>query len=229
MEQMNPYLKDVMSYVEKTVGPSPAKFDVVNVKIDCQSKTFVVYVDELYSNIMMALSLRGGTLSITKNDFISYCENLVRIRIDYVNRRRIGIGPTERIVIPSYLSLLLTNIGLARHLDYGLELQPEYSEIKVLSDDHMRSISNALKLLKGIGFEYAEGYSRDREGSFDFMAFALIDGMVYTITKDSHPVYALLACTLGIRGVESVLSPRVTYGSESHLMNLVKILATLKV
>lgn len=229
MEQRNPYLQDVMNFVEKSVSAMPAKFDEVEVVINPKSKTFVAYTDELYANITMAISMKGGVFNVTHEEFVKYCENLISLRVSYVRKERISFGPTERIVVPSFLSLILSNIGIARHVDYGIELVPKIEQVEKLTDVEMRRISNSLKLLKGMGFEYAEGYARDREGSLEFMTFALIDGMVYSISKDSHPVYALLACTLGIRGIEGVLSPRVSYGMEEHLLSLVRVLATLKV
>lgn len=232
MEQMNPYLKDVMNYIEKNVSPMPANFDEVKVEMRCDTMILNTYVEELYSNIQMAVSMKGGTFNITVEEFTKYVNTLVKMRIDYVRGERVLCGPTERIVVPAYLSCVLSNIGRARHLDYGIELIP-YIEVKkddvyTEKPDFMR-ISNALRLLRGIGFEYADGYTRSKEGSFDFMTMSLMDGIVKNISKDPHPVYALLSSTLGVRGIETVLSPRISYGMENHLANLVRGLATLKV
>jgi len=232
MEQiMNPYLKDVMTYIEKNVSPMPAEFSEVNVEVDFKSLVLTTYVEELYSNIMMAVEIKGGNFSITEEDFTKYINTLIKLRVDYVRGFKVAVGPTERLVVPSYLSCVLSNIGRARHLDYGVELVPKLVDNSPVFEKQadIMSISNALRLLRGIGFEYAEGYTRSKEGSFDFMTMTLIKGVVRNISKDPHPVYALLSSTLNVRGVESVLSPRISYGTETHLANLVRSLATLKV
>jgi len=233
MEQMSPYFKDVMNYIEKNVSPMPAEFTEVSVEVDFNSPVLDTYVDELYSNIMMAVEMKGGVFNIQEEEFVKYINTIIKMRVDYVCGFKVMMGPTERLVVPSYLSCVLSNIGRARHLDYGVELVPKLvSQLKDQVFDKksdLISISNALRLLKGIGFEYAEGYTRSKEGSFDFMTMTLMDGMVRNISKDPHPVYALLSSTLNVRGVESVLSPRISYGSQAHLANLVRGLATLKV
>jgi len=230
MEQMNPYLKDVMNYVEQNVSARPAQFDEVKVQISTNTEVLATYIDELYSNIRMAVSLKGGDFGIDVDTFTKYIHTIIKTRVDFVVGNKILFGPTERVVVPSFLSCVLSNIGRARHIDYGIELIPDYKGGDVFTNktEFMR-VSNQLKILKGIGFEYAEGYTRSKEGSFDFMTMALIDGTVRNISKEPHPVYALLSSTLGVRGVETVLSPRITYGSETHLASLVRALAVLKV
>jgi hypothetical protein len=234
-KEMNPYLKDMMNYVGKLVVSAPVGYDEVKVVIDPTSKVLEAYVEELYFNIQTSVSLTGGNFGVTEEEFILYCHTLVKYRVDYVCSGRgksvkVPFGPTERIVVPSYLSCVLQNIGRAVHAEFGLEFMPEMKEgLKYLEPDEMRRISNSLKLLKGIGLEYAEGYSRNKDGSLDFMTMSLMDGMVRNISKDPHPVYALLSSTLGVRGVETVLSPRITYGNVDHLTSLVRGLAALKV
>lgn len=231
MEAMNPLLQDIMKYAEQHLVPTPAEYTTVEVSIRIETNVMYAYIDELYSNLMMAVQLKGGELRLEKETFTKYINTLVRERVRYVRGERIDFGPTSRLVIPSYLSCVLSNIGRARHLDFGIELVPkqEFSDDVCLPKDETGRISNQLRLLKGIGFEYAEGYTRDREGSFEFMAFTLMDGVMKTISKEPHPVYALLSSTLGVRGIETVLSPRINYGSESHLTSLVRMLAGLKV
>jgi len=235
MELQNPYLKDVMSYIEKNVAPTPAAFDEVAVTVDCESKVLSTYVDELYSNIVMAVSMKGGDFPISFDDFKKYINTIIKSRVDYVNYpgngKRSIFSPTERFVVPSYLSCVLSNVGRARHVDYGIELYPKFiGNVEVFEDkaSAMR-VSNALKIIKGIGFEYAEGFTRSKEGSFDFMTMTLMEGIVRNISKDPHPVFALLSSTLNVKGVETVLSPRISYGREEHLANLVRGLAVLKV
>jgi len=105
------------------------------------------------------------------------------------------------------------------------------SEISVRDGDvtWLEGFSRKVKALSPLGVEYAEGYTRSRDGSYDFMTMALLGGEVRNISKHPHPVFALLASTLGVRGIESVLSPRVSYGKASHFDSLIRNLAATKV
>jgi hypothetical protein len=232
MDQISPYLKDVMGYAAENIIATPAEFSEVNVNINLGAKVLTTYVEELYSNLAMAVRLKGGEIRFDEGTLKKYVNTLIRERVKYVRGERVIIGPTERVVVPSYLSCVLSNVGKARHLDYGVELTPKLTdgEFEFMDDKtEILTFSNGLKLLKGIGFEYAEGYTRDRDGSFEFMTFSLMDGVVKSISKDPHPVYALLSSTLSVRGIETVLLPRISYGSENHLAGLVRTLASLKV
>jgi hypothetical protein len=230
------FFKNMQKVVEENVAITPAQFDEVEVEIHCRNEVLDSYIESLFFNLQTAIAMKGGKFDLSVEEFESYIFTLIKSRVDYVNRNRgrnkPTVFPTERIVVPSYLSCVLSNIGRARHTDYGIELLPKMvvgEDIKFLEKKEMVKISNQLKMLKGIGFEYAEGYTRSTDGSFEFMTMTMMDGYVRSISKDSHPVYALLSSTLNVRGIETVLSPRISYGSIKHLVNLVQGLTALKV
>lgn len=227
--------KNMSKFVEENIAVTPARFDEVKVFISCKNMVLDAYAEELYFNIQTAVSMKGGTFDLTAEEFMKYLITLVKARVDYVQGRSPVVFPTDRIVVPSFLSCVLSNIGKARHLDYGIELVPEMDPSIIESGTYftekadVQRISNTLRLTTGIGLEYGEGYTRMREGSFEFMTMTMMGEYIYSISKDSHPVYALLSSALGVRGIEAVLSPRITYGSVRHLANLVRGLAVLKV
>lgn len=215
---------------EQNIRPVVRKYDQVGVTIDLSNVTLDTYSRALFSELEMASSLRGGVFPVELEELQAYIRTLVKVRVDYVNRERPLFGPRERIAVPSYLHCLLSNVGLAVDVDKGVELHPMIGESEgaFLGMEDVLRISRILRTLGAIGFEYAEGYSRDRTGSWEFMAMCIVDDVVLRHDKEAHPVYALLASTLAIRGVETVLSPRVEYAGTGYLQSIIQQLAQVR-
>lgn len=221
----------VRKLAEESVTPAPNSFDEVDVFIDPYAEVLTEYVTELYSNLENVVTMRGGILGFDEDQLLQYCSNLVVIRVDYVNGHRPMYRPNDSVAVPAYLSVVLSNIGKASHIDLGVELRPVVEDDKrpKISPDEMMALSRKLMALGSFGFEYAKGYERSREGSYDFMTMTVMKGMVLATTRDSHPVNALLAASINMRGIEIILSPRITYGSVAHFKSLIRHLAALKV
>lgn len=217
----------VRQLAEKNLTPMPAGFEEVVVKINCNALVLQAYVEELYANLESAMAIRGGVLQFTLEELHRYVRMLVKARVDYVNGRRVVAKPTDMLAVPSFLSVVLESVGVVSHIDLGLYLTPE-CEGEELDLAFMQRISRMLVILGSVGLEYSKGYSRSKDGSWDFMTMTLIDGYVKAPNKEAHPVYALLSSVIGVRGIEQLLSPRVTYGTESHFQVLVKHCAMLK-
>lgn len=220
----------IEAIAEMNIRPMAARYDVVEVNLHVDSPVLVVYTNELYNELVGLAEMRGGEFSVSEEDFTKYVNTIVKARVDYVRHERPLFGPTERVAIPSFLAVVLANLGIAVDVDKGIELRPslEIDDSSLLSKDELFKISSVLKRFSSLGFEYSDGYARDRMGSWDFMAMSVIEDNVLRHDKESHPVYALMASTLAIRGIETVLSPRIEYGSVNHLASLVRQVATVR-
>jgi len=220
-------------FSEERIVAAAVNFDAVNVQIDMGADILTVYTKELYACWDQSASIRGWSIPFAEEELLEYIRALVKIRVDYCAGKRVAIRPTDRVAIPSFLSVVLSNVGLARDVDLGIELRPTLKhDVPKLRDDDvewLEGFSRKVKALAPLGVEYAEGYTRSRDGSYDFMTMALLEGEVRNISKQPHPVFALLASTLGVRGIETVLSPRVSYGRANHFASLVRNLAATKV
>lgn len=216
------------AFVSERLTATPDKYDRVAVSINTNAKVLTTYKAELFSEWSLACQVLGRSMLFTQEELSRYIDMLVQTRVSYVQGKRVEISPTDRIAVPAYLSLVLSNVGLAQDSTQGIELYPEMVNEIQIDKEFMLDISRKIRILSNIGIEYADGYVRSRDGSFEFMSMALIDDYVRTWTKDAHPVYALLSSTLAIRGIEAVLSPRINYGSEAHMVSLVRHLAAVK-
>lgn len=222
--------KAIEAIAEMNVRPIAAQYDVVDVNLNLNSAVLLTYTEELFNELSGLASMRGGDFPVAMEDFKKYVNTLVKARVDYTNNKRPLFGPTERIAIPSFLSVVLANVGVAVDVDRGIELRPvvDSSDDSFLSKEELLKISGMLKRFSSLGFEYSDGYLRDRKGSWEFMAMTIIEDKVMRDNKESHPVYALLASTLAIRGVETVLSPRIEYGNINHLTSLIRQVACIR-
>lgn len=221
-------LKVAKDLAEKRIASQPVSFDSHEVIISLDAEVLKEYKEELYASWDAAAAMRGITLPFSSDDLASYIDQLVVLRVKYVNGERVAYGPTDRICVPSFLSLVLSNVGKVSNVDYGLELFPRVAVETKIDSEFMMKMSRFIRALSHLGIEYAEGYSRNKEGSYEFMSMTLIDGFIRNPDKAAHPVFALMASTLGVRGIEAVLSPRINYGSESHMRMLVRHLASVK-
>lgn len=212
---------------EKSVTPLPTAMETVEVEINPKAVVLQEYVTELYANLENAMAARGGALTFTEEEFALYIAMVIKTRVDYANNQRVAVRPTDLLVVPSFLSVVLESVGVVDHIDMGIQLVPVCEGVAV-DAAFMQRISRALAVCGAVGLEYSKGYSRSKEGSWDFMTMTLIDGIVKSHSRDAHPVYALLSATLGVTGIEKLLSPRITYGSEGHFKALVKHCAMLK-
>lgn len=219
----------VEKFAEGQLSVAPYEYTVQEVEVNLDSEVLSAYVNELFSNLQFAVESRGGSVPFTHDELLNYIKALIASRIAYTRGEggRKMVGPTSHVAVPSYISVLLDNIGRAVDQDLGVELLPSAVE-SPLTLEEVTAMSGKLKVLGHYGFEYGTGFSRDRHGSWDFMAMTLVDGEIRRHNQESHPVYALLASTLSLKGVEAVLSPRVTYGNERHLSSVVRGLASLK-
>lgn len=221
-------LTQLKTFVEGRIATAPVSYDRNEVIIDLDARVLSVYKRELFSAWDAAANFVGRVLPFTQEDLSRYIDMLVLTRIDYVNGKRVDVKPTDGVVVPSFLSLILSNVGLAKNTELGIELYPVCHSDLNIDVEFMLEMSRKIRLMSNYGIEYAEGYTRSRDGSYDFMSMSLVSDYVRNAANTAHPVYALLACTLGIHGIETVLSPRINYGSVSHMTSLVRHLAATK-
>lgn len=229
-------LLKIKNIASEQLSALPMSYDRHEVVVDLGAKVLTTYKSELYISWSLAAQMRGVNLPFSEEELGLYINYLVVLRVDYVNGKRVKFPPTSGIAVPSFLSCVLSNLGMVKNLDLGLELYPvvDVSNVKGMNlteeeyEKFMFKMSGAIKTLANLGIEYADGYLRSRDGSYEFMSMSLIDGFIRNTSKDPHPVFALLASTLGVRGIEAVLSPRINYGTESHMVSLVRHLAATK-
>jgi len=236
------------------VRPLPAAPVDVEVSMDLTNRVLAAYIEELFGELESALMMYTAQQSMpfSQLELFDYCVILVEQRINWVlSTRNQFLKPTDQFVVPSYLHLLLAQIGTIDALQFGVFLKP-----KVLSgvtsrrdgdsylwtfDDGFNgagprertkswfyNLSRRLQGWSRFGFEYGIGYDRIKTGSFEFMSMHLVQNHVMHHTDSAHPVYAVMAATLALTVAEQPLMPRVDYGDIDVIKHVVRAFAKPK-
>jgi hypothetical protein len=230
---------DELGKLITNVAPVPIGYEEHVVYIDLDSPIFATYSNALYANLTQKVDAHGGRLDFTALQLFSYLQFLVVLRVMWVN----GIGgwthPAERLAVPPYMTLLLASIGIVSEPRLGLELKPGlcFAGLDVPNLREFQStfpkedayrFSNILKGLSTLGLDYAEGFPTDKRGSWEFMTFVVQNNVVTRYDATAHPGLAVCAATMNLRGAESVLLPRVSYGSFASFDRLMYLVSELK-
>jgi hypothetical protein len=111
--------------VETVVKPGPAVFQTA--KVTCHilsSGPLQTYVEELVDSLNIALKVQGSEMSFSHNEMMSYLVSLTVARVQRVNNQRADFTWSDRLVIPSFFSMILQHLGVARDHSLGLEITP---------------------------------------------------------------------------------------------------------
>lgn len=218
--------------IDGRISPKPVEAEVVEITVGIDSPVLVSYLTAFYDQLEAIVHHQGGTLSITFEELETYIRAMIYSRVEYVNNRKPICHWRDELRVPAFLSIVLENMGKVDVADKGLLLVPKFrGEVPDVSLSWMQSISRKLKLFENHGVHFAEGYSRDTHGEYNFMTLELMNNKVMATENVAPPVYALLAGTLAIQGLSSVLSSqsfRVEYADVSHLANIVTRFAEAK-
>lgn len=233
----------------KRLRPMPREYTTLDVSLDLTSLVLATYIDELYAAMETELATQTGQrqMLFSQGDLRDYCWILVYERVAYVRGdQRPRLRYSDVFVVPAFLSVVLAQLGRAEEPSLGLVLMPglpsqvgvngnkwtfkaeESTMARERDMDWFMRVSRVLTSFSKFGFEYAYGYDRAKSGSFEFMAMSVLQDHVMHHTDSTHPVYALLASVLSLRGAESALSPRVDYGDINEMRNLVRAFAVPK-
>lgn len=211
--------------VENRIQPLPVSPEYLDVKISVETELYVSYIDSFFDVIASTVP---RDLPMTKEDFTNYVTTIVYSRVCWVNRKvgQYVVHPSVKLAVPSFISVVLANVGLASDMKLGVSLTPIMDKPKtLLSEAQLVGISNILLSLTNSGFVFGTGYARDKYGSWDFMAMQIViektqgddesvkgRSQVLRHDSESHPVYAVMASVLIVSNLATVLSPRVRYG-----------------
>lgn len=226
---------DIGSLVEH-INPIPMDLLEITVTVNPDNAVLIEYADALYSEISAELAKTGGREIIGQADIRNYVQWLVIQRVNWVNGDKVQAHPKGRdFFVPSYISVVLAHIGVVLDRDRNIMLKPtlpkgfkiEAGGVEFSKEDAKR-ISNHLMTWRNAGLEGVEGYEANKDGSFEFMTYCVIEDQVVRYEANAHPTFALLAATVALKGVEATLVPRVKYGSLDTYRNYMGDLARFK-
>lgn len=129
--------------------------------------------------------------------------------------------------IPPFLNLLVQHIGYVYESSVGIELTPEFvSHDEFLEQEEFELIERFIRSVPGS--DYASEFPSSKRGDWTTMSICVINEQVKSTTHNVPGVNAVIGAFLGLSGLESVLNPRVTYGSLNFFETFVEKLASFR-
>lgn len=254
--KQNPLLEEINAKVRESIVPTP-DYVQVPVSFKLSTEALKIMAQSLFSHMQLTL-IRD--LGFTVNELEEYLQYVVLQRIAYVNQQltivtKDGEGKVKKgifrgamrpqdhgLLVPAFLSLVLEQIGWAKDDAIGVELYPElddsavefavkYHNKRVEEVKGHGAIMAAFMRMESHGMVFAKGFSRDSNGSWDYMAMQCITTEAETEIKrhdkSAAPVYALLSSVLLHHHLNEVMKPRVSYGFTREFKSIITRMATL--
>jgi len=228
---MTDLIIDVKKLCEEVMVRAPLDYSKVEVNFGVDTPVFKTFIKKYYMTLGVEADARGFDLKFSLEDLTSAIEHVLFSRITYVRgeRAKEWFRPTDTsIYLPSALHVVFSNIGKAEDKDIGVYLEPKFVPSKSFKLDFEKAKKTMAQLavFEHWGFTFARGFLRDKKGDFEFMTMQLIETTIMRHNKEAHPVKALLASFFLKGAIESVLTPRVTYGNYQLLERLVENLVS---
>jgi len=220
-------IPDELANHAKGIVVRPVDFQFVDVAINL-NEGLLVYVEQYYEAISLRLNQQGANLvPFTVEELMIYIKTLIKSRVTWVrNDPGMILHYSERVMVPAFMSFVLSGIGRVEIPELGIELKPFFIADEVMTREQAIMFSAKLKPLSSLGFQFAEGYARDKTGAMDLMVLQMVEGQVLSHTDKGHPAYAVAGYFLGLLQVVNLLGPRVLYGTQEQMRMILRLVAS---
>lgn len=201
--------------------PMPTGEETITVTIDL-GEPFLRWVHNYFESADAQLAARNGDLRVSLEEFEAYVATLIYSRVEYSNRRRGIIHPTDTVRVPTFVHVTLAALGEVQSDEFGVKFVPFMARPEnLLSHEQMENVSNRLAPLEYVGFSFALGYDRDRRGAQDLMMLQYIkEGMetgVFGHNRSANTAFAPVAYFLQLLQLTPLMGMRIRYGVPSTL------------
>jgi uncharacterized protein YeaC (DUF1315 family) len=214
--------------VKGKVFPRPVEFTTIQVEVSLDSIVFSSWFSENFYQANQTVEKTGGRIvGFSEEEYRRYLMTVLVSRVQYVNNQRPILRWNDGIMVPAFFAVCLAKIGRAVDDALGIQLIPtiSFEDHEVMTLEEALSFSMRLRFIHRLGFTCADGYMRNKEGVFDAMSFFCTEDFVFSVTDRAPEALSVVASFLGVRGIETLLAPRVNYAVTSHLATLVRQLA----
>lgn len=225
--------KGFEAFCELTQGldlPAPDSMDwrTVSVKVDVELvASFTERFHALASGEYYAMYHREWDVSAEM--IRKYITTLFVNRIRYVRGERHNIRARDSAVVPALFGLALSQIGVVRLQDFGLEIMPDcdVKDESCLSLDEFRAVTLKLMVLRKLGCVCLDqAFETSKEGEPELMIMQVVKDEVVCHNNTPTPTHALICAFLGLKQVQSFLNPLIRYGNVRELTSYVDVLLT---
>jgi len=180
--------------------PTNGKLELIEVQVqpEVMLKDFgKAYASELHRRN----PLRADAVNLTEEELTEYFKQILILRVQYIYDNCKLWRQIKQLNIPTWIQYVITQIGQFIDYDFGLKVMPKLDgEIDL---NFLLDVSRRLEAFKSDGVTmHKDAFPRSKDGDKDVMSMALIEGFVYSRTKDAHPITSYVNAFLGMKLVE---------------------------
>lgn len=190
------------------------------------------YCEELAFEMSLELPPRYEVTEALATRLEQYVKLLIRMRGTQVHGKPLKfVRPgDEEILVPDFIHLLLSNIGIVEYKKRLIELKPKVDFITDEDQKLWDSFADVRRVLRRVEdkFPLARGLPREKEGNADFMVLQIVDGIVVGHEEGIDPVMPILGAFLEKTFVETVFKMDITYDHIDDVKNVIQYLVEPK-
>lgn len=205
--------------------PEPVQVDYQEITVDLKPGDLFPSISKAYAeeiDRIVSYAMGPHDVYITATQLDRYFQTIVRLRVDWVNNELAKEFRQRRmdIFIPSFVAVMVRQIGRIDDEVYGYALIPTMSDGEFLSADEFFDVSRKLERLEAHGLKGVKGLPSEKTGVLDFMCLSIMNDTVTSYRRGSK-VMALLAAVYEKMAIAetAVMVPRIKYGSRRQYAN----------
>lgn len=180
--------------------PTNGKLEVIKVQIDPDvmiNDFGKAYAAELHRRN----PLRAEQTNLTEEELTEYFTQILALRVQFIHDQCRVWRQIKQLNIPTWIQFTISQVGRLIDYDFGLKVIPELNH--KIDLNFLLDVSTRLEAFKSDGVTmHKDAFPRSKDGDKDVMSMALIEGFVYSRTKDAHPIQSYVNAFLGLKLIE---------------------------
>jgi len=206
---------------DEVVKPSPSHYDVIEMEIS-PDRFVGDYAKAFLDQVWSVDEPLANRVNINEQELIDYIYFLIAQRVNFVNGVKSNGFKLQKLWIPAFVDLLLTEIGEVQIREFGITIKPVLGDIDVISFDEALNTSVKLSRFSDKISMYTNQFPRTPEGDVEVMSTAFVDEYLKSFSNTISPASRFVAAYLGnqlkakevLRGLFRVSYEPVDYMSQ---------------
>lgn len=223
--------KRIKELVERETCVRHNDMEELTVTIDVNSGMLSEYVRDLYFRMSNNRAIANlGDMPFTEEEFLSYCEDRIRDRVNFTNGKfkEMQYDTTVTIAIPALLGNYLKLIGPCENTNQTVKLVPNMDGEYKLEKKKADLISAFLCDIATRGFAIATRIPNNKQGFLDFMLLTNLDNKIMSM-YDVPPTLSIPAAILGLKQDFSYYSAKaydLSLATRNAVRNVIEAVVT---
>lgn len=146
----------------------------------------------------MSVAFEGQTMIEVMT---AYMCDLARIRIAMIHDNFKDVRTAKELAMTPYVQFAISLIGVVRDLDHGRKLVPCIGDPDLsMTMAQLLKVTEYLRVFESDGVVLLyDAFPRTKDGDQETMSYAIIDGYIKSIDRNSNPAKSYVAAFLGMK------------------------------